>query len=200
MSHRSALDLRSYRQPEQEHHDRHTDAIVETAFQIERFAYNRRHCPVRHDRLAERRIGRREHRRQQGYGEHDRCKEEAEHDRQGQSHQQQPLRERKVSPDDAKIRVGGVGKQNHGEGHFRQNAQPLAAYVDAQYAQPNRAEDEANAGEHDRAADPGPLDPAGYRAVDEEERGQHRGSLVHLRYLPEMRYKKLIETHRCMMP
>jgi hypothetical protein len=56
--------------------------------------------------------------------------------------------------------------------------------VDAQHAQPVWAEHQTNRREHDRAADPGPLDPAGDRAVNEEERGQHRGILVHLRNIP----------------
>jgi hypothetical protein len=43
-----------------------------------------------------------------------------------------------------------------------------------------RAEDEANPCEHDRAADPGPLDPAGDRAVNEKERSQPRRVLVRL--------------------
>jgi hypothetical protein len=42
------------------------------------------------------------------------------------------------------------------------------------------AEDKANPCEHDRAADPRPLDPAGDRAVAEKERSQHRRVLVHL--------------------
>jgi hypothetical protein len=32
--HGPALDLSANRQPEQDHHDRHADAVIETAFQI----------------------------------------------------------------------------------------------------------------------------------------------------------------------
>jgi hypothetical protein len=41
-----------------------------------------------------------------------------------------------------------------------------AAYVDVQHAEPVGAEDKANPGEDDRAADPRPLDPAGDRAEE----------------------------------
>ena len=61
----SALDLSADRQPEQQHDDWYADAVVETAFQIECFAHHRRHCRICHDRLTERRICRRQHRRQQ---------------------------------------------------------------------------------------------------------------------------------------
>ena len=81
--------------------------------------------------------------------------------------------------------VGGVGKQHHGERQLRQKAQSVAAYVDAQHAQPIRAEDKAKNREHDWAADQGPLDPAGDRAVDQEKGGQESGILVHLRYVSE---------------
>jgi hypothetical protein len=134
-------------------------------------------CLIRHDRLAERCIRRGKHRRQQCQlqgrerGEHDSGGDKAEHDCQRQTDQQQPLREPEVAPDDTEIRVGGVGEQDHGQRHFGQDAQPLAAYVDADHAQAIRAEDKANPGEHDRAADPGSLDPAGERAVDEKKRG-----------------------------
>ena len=77
---------------------------------------------------------------------------------------------------------------------------PSPAYVHAQYAQPIRAEHKTDCREHDRAADPGPLDPAGDRAVDEEERGQYRGILVHLRDVSRNALQNLIEGHRGMMP
>ena len=99
MRHSPALDLGADRESEQQHDDRHADAVVETAFQIERFAHRRRHCRIGHDRFAERRVGRRQHRRQQGHfqnlelREDDGGDEKAEHDRQGQTDQQQPLRE-----------------------------------------------------------------------------------------------------------
>ena len=181
----SALDLGADRQPEQQHHDRHADAVVETAFQIERFAHRRRHCRIGHDRFAERRVGRRQYRRQQGHlqnfelWEDDGGDEKAEHDRQGQTDPQQPLRESEVPFDDAEIRVGGVGEQNHRERQFRQKPQPLAVDVDAQNAQPIGAQDKPDRGEHDRAADQRALDPAGDRAVDQQEHGQHRAVLVH---------------------
>jgi hypothetical protein len=86
-----ALDLSADRQPEQQHDNRHADAVVETTFQIECFAHHRRHCRIGHDRFAERRVGRRQHRRQQNhfqsleFWEDDGGDEKAEHDRQGQT-------------------------------------------------------------------------------------------------------------------
>ena len=46
-----------------------------------------------------------------------------------------------IAPDDIEIRVGGVGRQHHGKRQPRQKAQSVAAYVDAQQAQPIGAED-----------------------------------------------------------
>ena len=183
--HGSALDLGADRQSEQDHHDRHADAVVETAFQIERFAHRRRHCRIGNDRFAERRVGRRQYRGQQGHlqdfepGKDDGGDDKAEHDRQGQTERQQPLRQPEVPFDDAEIRVGGVGEQNHGERQFCQKPQPLTVDADAQNAQPIGAQDKPDRGEHDRAADQRALDPSRDRAVDEQEYGQNRAVLVH---------------------
>jgi len=57
--------------------------------------------------------------------------------------------------------------------------QSLAAYLDAQHAQPIGAKDKANPGEHDRPAEQGPLDPACNRAVDQKENGQQGSVLIH---------------------
>jgi hypothetical protein len=69
---------------------------------------------------------------------------------------------------------------------FRQKSKPLASYVQAEYAQGIRAENKTNSDEHNRATDPGPLDTSGDRAVDEQERGQYRGILVHRGTSPEI--------------
>ncbi len=51
-----ALDVGADRQSEQEYDDRHTDAVVETAFEVERPAHDRRYRRVCYDRVAGRRI------------------------------------------------------------------------------------------------------------------------------------------------
>ena len=113
-----------------------------------------------------------------------RCGEEkAEQDRQWQTDAEKSLREAQIAPDDTKIRVGGIGEQNHGEGQLGQKAQPLAGYLDAQYAQPIGAEDKTDDRENDRPADQGPFDPARDRAVDQKKNGEKGGILVHLRQI-----------------
>ena len=64
-----------------------------------------------------------------------------------------------IAPDDIEIRVGGVGKQHHGEASAPPEGAIRRRYVDAQQAQPIGAEAKAENREHDRAADQGPLDP-----------------------------------------
>jgi hypothetical protein len=77
-----------------------------------------------------------------------------EHDRQRQTYQEQPLRKAPIAPEDAEIRIGSVGEQNHSQCQFRQNPQPLASNVQAEHTQSIRAEDKADCNEHNRAADP----------------------------------------------
>ena len=112
-------------------------------------------------------------------GEQDPSDQKAEQDRQWQTDPEKSFGEPKIAPDDSEIRVGGVGKQHHGERQLGEKAQSFAAYVDAQHAQPIRAEDKAKNREHDWAADQGPLDPAGDRAVDQKKGGKEGGILVH---------------------
>ncbi len=77
-----------------------------------------------------------------------------EHDRQRQTYQEQPLRKAPIAPEDAEIRIGSVGEQNHSQCQFRQNPQPLASNVQAEHTQSIRAEDKADCNEHNRATDP----------------------------------------------
>ena len=55
--------------------------------------------------------------------------------------------------------------------------------VELQQTQRIRAKDRTDRDEHDRAADPRPLDPAGDRAVDQKKSGQEGGILVHLNWV-----------------
>ena len=79
-----AFDLDPDGKPEQQHQDRHADAVVEAALQVERLAHDRRHGLICHDCLAECGIGWCKHRRQQCHfqnaerGEHERGCQEAE--------------------------------------------------------------------------------------------------------------------------
>ena len=80
--------------------------------------------------------------------EHGRSENKAEHDRQRQTYQEQPLRKAPIAPEDAEIRVGSVGEQNHSQCEFCQKSKPLASYVQAEYAQGIRAENKTNSDEH----------------------------------------------------
>src|SRR5215472_8666047 len=81
-----------------------------------------------------------------------------------------------IAPDDIEIRVGGVGKQHHGERQLRQKA--LSPMLIRSKPNPSGPEDKAENREHDRAADQGPLDPAGdrYRSEEKPRRKRHFGT------------------------
>ena len=93
---RAAFDLRANGELEQDDDDRHADAIVQAAFQVQRFACRGWDGGVGDDRRAECGVGRREKRCQQCHfkqaevREDEQPDQEAEHDGQRQADQQQP--------------------------------------------------------------------------------------------------------------
>ena len=56
---------------------------------------------------------------------------------------------------------------------------PSAPRLSRTTPKPIGSEQQPDPGEHDRPAEPRPLDPAGDRAVDQKKGGEDRGILVH---------------------
>ena len=82
-----------------------------------------------------------------------------------------------IASDDIEISVDGVGKQHHGKRQLCQKAQSVAAYIDAQQAQPMEPGDKA-----ETVNTTGPLikdRSIRATAIDQKKSHEESGILVH---------------------
>jgi hypothetical protein len=140
---------------------------------------------VRDHRLPERRVGGREHRREQRDLEDREPVEErpadgvAEGDGQGQAHQQEADGQCAHAAQHGNVRARGVREEHERQGQLGEEPHGLGVGFEREEPQSERADGEAEAGEDDGAADPASFHPARHRAVEQGEAGQQRERSVH---------------------
>ncbi len=175
------------RERQEQEQDGHADAIIEAALDVERFAYFHRNRRVGHDGLAERRVGRREHGRedrdlQQAELLEDRnAHTKAEGDGERQSDQEQTLRQREAAPQNPEIGVRRIREQDEGQGKLGEQTQPFGINVELEDSEPAGAREQPKGSVNDRATDQGPLETTGKHAVKKDKPGQDRQVPIHPR-------------------
>ena len=182
---RAAFDLGADGELEQDDDDRYADAIVQAAFQVQRFTCRCWDGGVGNDRCAECGVGRREKRCQQcdfkqaEMREDEQPDQEAEHDGQRQADQQQPPGQPDGASHDSEISVRGIREQHHRKRELCQCAQYGGRHWKSQRVDAGRAEDQPRSGKEDRSAQRGASDAPGPGAIEQHHGGKDRGVFVH---------------------
>ena len=172
-------------QPKKDEQDRYADAVVESALDVQPLADVGRDTLIGDHRLAQRRVGRRQHGREDRDLEQGQAAEqhhtdpETEHDRQRQADQQQPLWDTETFLQHPEIGIRGIGEQHHRQRQFGQGPQTLGIHIQVEQIQPERAEHQAERGKDQGTIDRRAFQSAAHGAVDKHERRQNRQSFVH---------------------
>ena len=158
----------------------HGEAVVEPALHIERLTYAGRNRRVGDDLLAERRVGRGQHRREQDDGRErhageDQCADPGPGDhRERQPDQQQTGRPSQLVAERSQVEPGRVAEQQQHERHLGDALSDGGFHGDVEPAEGRGADDEAGDGEEERRGDPAPIERSGERAPDDDDRHDGR--------------------------
>ena len=172
MPDRALLGLRDREGDEEE---RDADPVVESALDVEALANADRKARHGHDRLAERRVGRREDDR-----DHERLRpaqrvqegergDEAEEDRERKPDPEQARRSPELAAQRAEVDPRGVGEEHDGERCLGQDLDLDSGGRGVDETERVRPDQETRSREHHRRGDRHPLDAAGDRREAEED-------------------------------
>ena len=189
----AGLAMGQRRKAGEQQHERQGDAVVQPAFDVERLANARRDEPAGHHGLAERRIRRRQDRRQQGGLPQAEAQRQAQPnggaqgDGQGHADQQHPERQVVVPAHDTQVDPRGVGKQHQDQRDFGQSVDEPVVEVQIGGAQHGAADDEAQGGKDHRSGQHRCLQPPRGQAEEDHAGGDDHKSLgVHALATPRL--------------
>jgi hypothetical protein len=157
--------------------ERHGQAVVEPAFDVQRLAHARRHRLVRDDTLPERRVGRADHRRQnEGAGQRYAGKDEeagaqAGEYRQRQADEQKPAGPAQIPAQAREVDPRRVAEQQKDEGELAEPLRGVALDVDVHELESGRPDGEAGRREDHGRRDASRIERLGDRAVQDEDHG-----------------------------
>ena len=178
-------------QGREQEHEGHGDAVIETAFHVERLTDAHGHVGVGDHGLAERRIGRREHRGEQRGVIEVEAKRQGERDRracdhgQGHADEQHALRQTVIPQQRAQIDAGRVGEQDQHKRDLGECVDQPMADIDLGEAKSGAADDQAEGGEHHGCGDQAVLEPAGDEAEGKDaQRDDDKSERVHVPVFP----------------
>lgn len=141
---------------DQDQEEGRSQAVVETAVDVERLPDSSRYRIVGHERLAQRGVGRcqchgqeRDRLQREVRGQQDADEPACDH-RQRQAHDQQPDRDGVLVQDRARVHPARVGEEDDNQGDLGRNAHGLAVQSDVQGSEDMLAEQQARTCEEHR--------------------------------------------------
>ena len=163
------------REGQREEHERRRDAVVQSALHVEQAADPGGHGRVGHDRLPERRVGRRQRRAdeqrdaQRDAGEQQQRPDGPQRDREQQAHDQEQGDGSRVLLERPDPDRGGVREQQQRQGHLGQELDRLRLGLQRDPAEDIVREQDADDEEHERRADREPLEASGDERVARDQ-------------------------------